>query len=919
MLSVDDAARIMAAVQLGQQLPIDGPEAVAMAEKFRREMETFPPGVEVEVPGEWEIDDSESLISESLRFVLAESLVRSDRYRIVESSAGQAIMPGGDDHWKTQPRDKTGKWVNSGVNYDKWPQQNSAAMSAKKKIKLMEQMVASGDYAAFAAAAPIIHSKQPNSYQKGILQAYANLHEIAKKAQQAPPKGAVEVPGTPALAGWTKVGGSLGTEKGGTYIGPDGKKYYVKIPDNAARAHNEVLAFKLYELAGSHVVHSNLVQVEGKTGIATVWEDAEKLKWSAGDKVAASEDFATHAWLNNWDAVGAGSENPMDNIKLINGNTTLVDAGGSLDYSGMGGSGKKAFGYEANEWSTLRDPKINKTMAQVFGGMTDHQLYHSAMKLHQVTYNDISELVYKFHPGSNDDKNVMVDILVARKNAIIQKANALLMKNPTISIPDSEVAPNDEAPVVIMASPGTGTPEVIPKPPPAVVSATKTKVLPPPPVVMSAANPTAQTKLNALYEAASTGGIDALNAVKTNPDSKNTYAKKAHAYKMQLLNSLGDGAVSSPDHIVIQPASVAPSFAESKAAQAKAESAAAVAAEATETDNGKVSPKLFSTPPAFSGSKTAINQKHAADMIAFARTGDKAGIQAIDVPDGTKIGEYKKTLLAEMDQIPKKKEAFKKQKADAEKAAAEAKAVSEKAASEFKAKYGSFNAAAAEIAKGTDSKKKVGYWSVTHENLPVPKPSGVWNNQIDHQPNFELHQKGLELFKSLSANQKSALQYYTGGHYDTFNQDLVAGKGKATKGTMANHLAEAMKNSIPIPEGIMVSRKYTPGDGIESHDLQPGMVVKTGAVSSTSTDKNFWSGSVQMQIMIGPGVKGIPAAGFSTSEHYSTKQKIAAGEKPKYAKENEIILPPNQAYAIHSVEVINGEKIVYCIALPTAF
>lgn len=916
MLSVDDAARIMAAVQLGQQLPIDTPEAIALAERLRSEMATFPPGVEVDVPGEWEIDDREELLSESLRFVLSESLIRSDSYRIVESSAGQAIMPGGGDHWKTQPRDKTGKWVNSGVDYDKWPQQNSAAMSAKKKIKLMEKMVAAGEYAAFAAAAPIINSKQPNSYQKGVLKAYANLHEIVKQAQQAPPKNAVEVPGSPALAGWSKIGGSLGTEKGGTYIGPEGKKYYVKTPDNPARAHNEVLAFKLYELAGGNVVHSQLVSVEGKIGIATEWEDAEKLKWSHGDKVAASEDFALHAWLNNWDAVGAGSENPMDNIKLIKGQTTLVDAGGALDYSGMGGSGKKPFGYEANEWDTLRDPKINKTMAQVFGGMTDHQLYHSAMRLHQVSYNDISELVHQYHPGSQDDKNIMVDILTARKAAILQKANALLMKNPTISIPDLEVAPSDEAPVVIMASPGTGTPEVIPKPPPAVVSATKTKVLPPPPIVMSAANPTAQTKLNALYDAAMKGGVDALNAVKTNPDSKNTYAKKAHAYKMQLLKSLGDGAVANPDHITGTTSSTGPSFSEATNAQKKAEAFAAEAAKATETVDGKVSSKLFSAPPSFAGSKAAINQQHAADMIAFARAGNKAGIQAIDVPDGTKIGEYKKKLLAEIDQIPQKKAAFKKQKAEYEKAIAEHKAAAEKAAAEFKAKYGDFAAASESLAQSNAEIKRVGYWSVLHENVPVPQVEGTWNKTLDHEPNFQMHLKGLKAYQSMTSEQQNALDYYTGGSYKKINNALLKSKGKPKVG-MAKQIAEAFKKAIPIDEGIMLSRRYSPSEGVKDHDLRPGMVIKSGVASSTSTNIDFWHGSVQMRILVGPGVKGIPAAGFSTSEGSFVKGQIAKGVNPGYAGENEIILPPNQAYAIHKVEVVDGKKIVYCIALPT--
>ena len=913
MLTVDDAARIMAAVQLGQQLPIDTPEAEALAERMRSEMETFPPGVEVEVPGEWDIDDRDELINESLRFVLSESLIRSDRYRIVESAAAvPSITAGGGDHWKGQPRAKDGKWIDSGVDYSKWPQQNSAAMSAKKKIKLFEKLIADGKHDEFMQLVPVINSKQPNSYQKGVAKAWQNLHELVKQTAMTPPKGSVPVPGTPAVAGWTKLGGQLGTEKGGTYIGPDGAKYYVKTPDNPARAHNEVLAFKLYELAGGNVAKSELVQVEGKTGIATKWMgSAEKSDWNAEDKKMAHSDFALHAWLNNWDAVGAGSENPMDNIKKFEGKMVLVDAGGSLEYKGMGGAGKKQFLPNAPEFDSLLNPKVNPTMAKVFGGMTKNELFESSKKLHGVTNDMIDEAVKKYHLGTDAEKQNMASILKQRRDAIV---NAGLAHMQDTLAPDMV---DDDAPVVIVGQQSAKAGEPIPKPPSDLPKPKASGSLPPPPNVQSVANPSAKAKLQALYDAASKGGVEALKNVSTNGESKNTYAKKAHAYKQQLLAALQAGALPNPDHVMPPQAPIEPSFAESKAAQTKAENAAVAAASAVETVDGKVSAKLFSNPPGFAGSKATINQKHAADMIAFARAGNKAGIQAIDVPDGTKIGEYKKKLLAEIDQIPQKKQAFKKQKAEYEKAVAEHKAAADKAAAEFKSKYGDFSAASKELAKETKAIKKVGYWSVVHENIPTPKVDGVWNNQISHEPNFQMHVQGLKAYQSMTPEQQNALDYYTGGSYKSMNKTLVAASGKAKAAGKAKHLADAFKKAVPINEGIMLSRKYTIGEGINEHDLKPGMVVKTNAVSSTSTNKDFWHGNVQMRILIGPGVKGLPAAGFSTSESSYNKKQISNGINPGHMTENEIILPPNQAYAIHSVEIVNGKKIVNCIALPT--
>lgn len=926
MLTVEDAATIMAAVQLGQQLPINTPEAVAMAERLRREIAEFPPGVEVEIPGEWGIEEQPELMQEmrsvkpsSLRShrrkMLREALVASSGYRLIESAMA-SIMPGGGDHWKTQPRAKDGKWINSGVNYDKWPPNNSAANSAKKKIKLLEQLVAKGEYDEFAKLQPIIKSKSPNSYQKGLEQAWKNLHETVKQSIGAPPKGAVEVPGTPALAGWSKIGGSLGTEKGGTYIGPDGAKYYVKTPDNPARAHNEVLAFKLYELAGGNVAKSELVQVEGKTGIATKWmADAESLKWTAGDKVAASEDFALHAWLNNWDAVGAGSENPMDNIKLSEGKLKLVDAGGSLDYSGMGGSGKKKFTTSADEWDTLRDPKINKTMAQVFGGMTDQQLFESSKKLHAFTDNDIRSLVDKYSLGSATDKAILGDTLIERRNKIIEKGLALKVKMANAEIASNAqkaaggswvdsmisqaVGPKaDEAPVIVSSVASKGEP--IPPPPASFVAATKTKTLPPPPSVNSATNPSVQKKYNALYEAAKSGNVASLEAIQTNPNSVQNYAKKAHAYKQQLLAALKDGAIANPEHVV-PVAAPATDYAAAKATEKAATASAASAEAMLETDSGKVPKALFSQPPAFQGSKAVLNQTHAEKILAFAREGNKAGIESIDVPDATKIGEFKKKILAEMDQIPQKKAAFKKQKAEAEKAAAEAKVASEKAAAEFQAKYGDFQSAVKDLTKETTVKKEVGWWNVTLENIPVPHISG---NVLDQPQVHQLFSSGMNQYGKMPSTVQQAIKQFTSSSYHKINKELISSKGKPTSQLAKNAVRAVKEFSTDLPEGMVLTRKYSfnvpAGDG-----LKPGQVIFSHALQSTATNESTWSGDTQVRITVGKGVKGLPADYFSYNKG-----------------ESEVIMAPGQRYAVTKVEDATNKygtkiRLVHVLALPT--
>lgn len=307
----------------------------------------------------------------------------------------------------------------AGVDTSSWKEDHPVSQKILKKIAVLEEAAAEGNWLKFnknmSSATP---ESSSSKLLKTLLTAQKNLldkqnwtiHSLpagAKPAQQKEPEAdpftlddVIDTAPAPTLISdgstWKKVGGKLGTEAGGTYE-MGGKKYYVKTPQDTDRAINEVLTNKLYQLAGASTQPSHLVQIEGKTAVASEWVEMNgtgKIDFNnKANQIKAQEDFAAHVWLNNRDAIGAGSENPeMNIIADKDGNFKIIDTGGGLGYKGMGGGGKKDFGVAVKEWDTMVDPSVNPTMAKVFGGMTDQQKLDSIKKLDHITHEDVTKL-----------------------------------------------------------------------------------------------------------------------------------------------------------------------------------------------------------------------------------------------------------------------------------------------------------------------------------------------------------------------------------------------------------------------------------------------------------------------------------------------------------------------------------------------
>jgi len=216
------------------------------------------------------------------------------------------------------------------------------------------------------------------------------------------------------VAKMTKIGEKLGSNEGGKYQDSEGRQFYIKKGKSPEHVKSEVLAAKLFRLAGGKTLK---YERAGPDHIATRWEKVDKNnigKFSEAERAQARADFATHAWLANWDA--AGMEN--DNYSSKGGQAFPNDLGGALEWRAQGSPKGEAFGDKAGEWDTMRDPKVNAQNAALFKGMTPEELRRSALRVALVPDKDIRRAVKDM--GKPPE---MADKLIARKRDIERRAN----------------------------------------------------------------------------------------------------------------------------------------------------------------------------------------------------------------------------------------------------------------------------------------------------------------------------------------------------------------------------------------------------------------------------------------------------------------------------------------------------------------
>lgn len=198
-----------------------------------------------------------------------------------------------------------------------------------------------------------------------------------------------------------------------------GDKVYIKHAKSKDHAASEVLANRLYEMAGVNVaetimgddgitIGSKLVPTHtSKIDVGGALNDPEVMA-----RVRA--DFAIDAWLANWDVAGLG----LENTQIVDGYPYRIDAGGALLYRAQGSPKGAAFGPVVGELETLRSAAMNPAAAKVFKDVTDKEITAGIERIAAISPQQISAAI--------DDSGIdlalaktIEDTLIARRKYML--------------------------------------------------------------------------------------------------------------------------------------------------------------------------------------------------------------------------------------------------------------------------------------------------------------------------------------------------------------------------------------------------------------------------------------------------------------------------------------------------------------------
>lgn len=204
-----------------------------------------------------------------------------------------------------------------------------------------------------------------------------------------------------------RVGGQLGTNPAGIFADDSGRRYYVKTLETPAHARNEMIAARLYALAGAPTL--TYVAVKAPDQIATEWVELDKrciAHLSEEERRQAQRWFGVHAWTANWDAAGFDG----DNQGVVAGRVVTLDVGGALAFRAQGDPKGKAFGTRVDELDLLRRDEGNPHAVRLLAGMSPDDIAQAIMVVVRIPDEQIRQVII-----DGGGSHALADKMIARK------------------------------------------------------------------------------------------------------------------------------------------------------------------------------------------------------------------------------------------------------------------------------------------------------------------------------------------------------------------------------------------------------------------------------------------------------------------------------------------------------------------------
>jgi hypothetical protein len=204
-----------------------------------------------------------------------------------------------------------------------------------------------------------------------------------------------------------RVGGQLGTNPAGIFQDDNGRRYYVKTLESKAHAQNELIAAKLYQLAGAPTL--NYLNTTAPDQVATEWLVLDKkcvAHLSEHERKQAQRWFGVHAWTANWDAAGFDG----DNQGVVNGKVLTLDVGGALAFRACGDPKGKAFGTRVDELDVLRRDQNNPHAVKLFFDMSPDDIDQAIGIVVRISDEQIRRVIF-----DNGGSQRLANKMIARK------------------------------------------------------------------------------------------------------------------------------------------------------------------------------------------------------------------------------------------------------------------------------------------------------------------------------------------------------------------------------------------------------------------------------------------------------------------------------------------------------------------------